>query len=259
MNMRVIVGLVFGWIGLACPAWAGVSYVHGKVSLQADGEPLMQLLDELGRQAGFKVVVYGKAELPMIRDRFEGYPLRKALQRLLGRSINHSWVWSSPDQLESIVILTPGKGSRVLGQADRAAQDVAPSPAAPQLAVGNDPVLDELERLASLDADQAKPKDFARLLDALQSGNRTRQELALEAIANIGVEPPLNMSVLRSFAQQAADPDLQAQALDVLMLYDDPGPLRSLLQAIASDPNQANAGLAREYLDQLDAEMNPDG
>lgn len=258
MNVYIVAGLLLA-VGSAPMAWAGVSYEHGKVSLQADGEPLIQLLDELGRQAGFKVFVYGEGDLPVIHDQFEAYPLRKALRRLLGKSINHSWVWSSPNQLESIVILMPGKGSRVLGQVNQVPVEASPSPNEPQLVANSDPVLNELERIASLDADQVRPVDFARLLEALQSGDRARQELALEAIANVGIEPPLNISVLRNLARQSTDPDLQAQVLDVLMLYDDPVPLRSLLQAIASNPDQPNADLAREYLDQLDTEMNPDG
>ncbi len=237
---------------------AAIQFEQGRLSVHVSPTNLESLLNDIGRKAGFEIVIYGGDALNkrQVQDDFDGLPVEKAPQRLLGKSVSFSVIRSDKGWVERLVILVGGHGAqRTLGARAPIALTISSVGMGGQGSPVQDNEAEKLRQLGDMDISEDQYAEvFRKLLDALQSGNRNLQLAALDAIASLGVEPPLTLEHLRSFVYGATDEELQMQVMDVLMLYDEPAQLRGLFSGLASNPANPNAALAREYLQQLEEE-----
>ena len=243
-------------------AMATVQFEQGRLSVHVASGNLETLLNDIGRKAGFEVVIYGGDVLNQrqVQDDFDDLPVEKALRRLLGKSVSFSVIRSDTGQVERLVILAGGHGAqRTLGAKVPTNTPVLSMNRGVPDVPAQDDAAEKIRRLGDTDISEDQYAEvFGRLLNALQSGKRELQLAALDAIASLGVEPPLTLEYLRSFIYGTTDDELQMQAMDVLMLYDEPAQLRNLFAGLASNPANPNAALAREYLQQLEEELGPE-
>jgi len=246
-------------IQFVASAMAGVQFKHGRLSVHVSSVNLESLLNDIGRKADFEIVIYGGDALnrQKVQDDFDDFPIDQALRRLLGKAISFSVIRSDEGKVERLVILAGGRGSqRTLGAKPPMAPAVFSSGMNEQNSLAQNDEAEKIRQLGDMDISESQYTEvFQKLLNALQSGNRELQLAALDAIASLGVEPPLTLEFLRSFIYSATDEELQMQAMDVLMLYDEPEQLRGLLTGIASNPANPNAALAQEYLQQLEEDL----
>jgi HEAT repeat protein len=246
-----------------------VSVGEGRVSLEAEGEPLTQVLEELARRANITVFFEkGAREAPAdvaVRARFDGVPLEDAVRRLLrdrnfilvhsATGLAEVWVYDKEGKREFARLgREAGPPERSTRRTDRAAgRDADAIPTAQLLerirgAGDPDERVQAIEDLAA-SADDVVVRDAA--VEVLQrESNPQVLESALESLAGL---PAVPVDALLEFIGRDRTPELRSRAIELLGEHGGRDPrVRQVLQNLArTERNEDVRDAARSALEDL--------
>ncbi len=202
-----------------------VEWKGQRLSVFADGTPLIQVLAEVARRTGLEVrAVDGLRQT--VYSHFAGSPLREGLIRLLA-NVNYALVEVAPSPRGGghLVVVVIG------GSASLPAQP--PPPAKDQTLTTPPPAPDTPEDVAARLHDAAKHGNLAPLRRAATSGDRIAQAVALQLLAQ---HSPLDADSLAAAAARSSDLNRRLNALQVLADIDSSVAVNALGAAL-DDPN----------------------
>jgi hypothetical protein len=105
------IGLAVTWLTAAIAVQAGADFTlqveDHRASVTADGAPVVRVLEELGRQAGFEVVADIGDDI-VFDAKFDGLPMEEAIKRIC-HSVGYLVVHDPATSRVRRVVLTPAK------------------------------------------------------------------------------------------------------------------------------------------------------